>query len=182
MTNNERTPFVSQTLVYLISLPPSSLADPKSAIIASLHSNVLKYDPRVSGVLMSFKDISFAKDKCVGTILNEHSWLNFKVECTGTIFVPKVGIALTGTVNKCSSGHVGLLSYGFFNASVPESSLVKAGYTFEEGEEGDEGGEEGKWRKGENGDCIGVGSTVNLKVTKVHHLEGVVSLEGVLAS
>jgi hypothetical protein len=152
-------------------------ADPKGAIISSLHTNVLKYDPRVSGVLISFKDISFAKDKCVGTIMNEQAWINFKVECTGTIFVPKVGQSLTGTVNKCTSGHIGLLAYGFFNASIPESSLRGNGNMgFSEGGEGEE---EGEW-KSEDGEVIKVGSNVNLVIKKIHHLEGVVSIEGEL--
>jgi len=72
MTNTELSPFVSQTLVYLISLPPSSLNNIKGGIVASLHTSVLKYDPRLPGVLISFKDISFTRDKCIGTILNEN--------------------------------------------------------------------------------------------------------------
>lgn len=45
--------------------------------------------------------------------------------------------------------------------------------------EGGEGEEEGEW-KGEDGEIIGLGSNVNFVIKKIHHLEGVVSIEGEL--
>ena len=78
-------------------------------------------------------------------------------------------ITKLGTINKLSSGHIGVLIYGTFNGSIPSSSLEARNLNYSE--------EHTSWFD----DCdkeYKNGEQVTLKVTKVRWLEGVISVEG----
>ncbi|GMH90796.1 hypothetical protein TrVE_jg1288, partial [Triparma verrucosa] len=131
------SPFSLTPLTYKISLPPSSLSNIPLNLTLNLNKSLLTYDKRLNGILVSYKDMSFKNNLPYGKIINENPYINFTVSLTGLIFSPEVGSTLTCTINKISSGHVGVLIYGCFNGSCLKKELE--GWEYEE---------EG-WRKGE---------------------------------
>lgn len=73
---------------------------------------------------------------------------------------------LKGEINKISSGHIGILIYGVFNASVMSENLKEWSYN-EDGE---------CWEK--EGESMEVGGEVEFKVEGEREEEGVVSFFG----
>ncbi|GMI18462.1 hypothetical protein TrLO_g12360 [Triparma laevis f. longispina] len=160
------SPFQTLPLTYLISLPPSALSNIPLNLTLNLNKSLLTYDKRLKGILCSYSDMSFKDNKPFGKIINENPWLNFKVQFNGLIFSPHPGIILKGEINKISSGHIGILIYNVFNASVMSENLKEWSYN-EDGE---------CWEKG--GESMEVGGEVEFKVEGEREEEGVVSFFG----
>ena len=100
----------------------------------------MKYHPIVHGVIVSVDQIQFGKGtgEGVGLIHNELPFIHFKIEFQAVVFRPNVTKTiegggeeerneqpLPGVVNKVSSGHVGILIYGVFNASISGGKILR---------------------------------------------------------
>ena len=179
----------------------------------------MKFNGNVGGVIITIDDIQFKEEGggCggEGRILNELPYIHFEVSFKCLVFSPVVGklgaedkrMTLPATINKISAGHVGLLVYGVFNASVSGELLGSCGYEYEqivnEDEEDDyfedpgcdadgnpypiperEGSSnDGIWKinaekNNKGGDDLEVGGVVMLEVMEVREVGGVISIEG----
>jgi hypothetical protein len=120
---------------------------------------------------ITFKRLAMSKQAAVATPSSGTSTGNATLQSVVQPEQDGEDIVLSATVNKVSSGHVGLLILSKFNASIPQPSLT--GYEFDEEEE--------CWRNDETGDELRDGSVVRFVGESVRHVKGILDLEGRLA-
>ncbi|KYK54044.1 DNA-dependent RNA polymerase I subunit A43 [Drechmeria coniospora] len=136
MPANPQFPFFSQTVSLYEPLYPQGWAQPVTHCqYQHLQHLQNKYVPSLRGVLLSYKNVAIgpnpgrdgaATDDDMPTTvrsLNEFAvgfgWITADVE----LFVPSRGAWMEGSINLQTEGHVGVVCYGKFNASVEARRL-----------------------------------------------------------
>lgn len=137
-------PFVTQTVSLYVPLFPSGFDQPLTKV-AEQHLKPLlnHYSPLLKGVLLDYRHVTLAENPTradprapptdrTPTVLacrDEYAvgfgWLTAEVY----LFVPRRGAWMEGTVNLHSEGHLGVVCWGRFNASL-EDRRVPRGWRF----------------------------------------------------
>ena len=88
----------------------------RNGIKSQLKTLHLKYLESEQGVLLRYTNIKF-KERAA-RIVSISPELHFDISCTVTVFRPKMGAILEGTVVKIGPGYVNCLVFGYFTAVV----------------------------------------------------------------
>mmetsp|Transcript_2505 Transcript_2505/g.3786 ORF Transcript_2505/g.3786 Transcript_2505/m.3786 type:complete len:234 (-) Transcript_2505:89-790(-) len=168
---NNGTPFQKQQLRLHVSLLPYSLDNIPRHINRSIGSLLMKYHQGMNGVLLSYDNVRSSKKSrgFAGIIMNELPHVHFDVEVDALVFCANVGMKLPGVVNESFPSHLGILVFSVFNAMVSADQLQKAGYSYDRSTQ--------TWANKE-GTSIGVNTSINFTVDKIHECMGVLSMEG----
>ena len=105
----------------LIKFYPEQLKQPKVGVNQYLRTLLNKYNQDMQGVPLSYRKIKV--DKTYSRIFDDSPVTFLQTKVTFSVFKPKKGDVLTGTVNKCTSDHVGFLVHSQFNATVAANTL-----------------------------------------------------------
>jgi DNA-directed RNA polymerase I subunit RPA43 len=133
---NPQFPFFSQTVSLYEPIYPSGWAQPvTNCQYQHLQHLQNKYVPSLRGVLLDYKNVTLgpepgrdgaaADDETATTLVsrNEYAvgfgWITADVE----LFVPGRGAWMEGSVNLQTEGHLGVVCFGKFNASIEARRL-----------------------------------------------------------
>ena len=139
MPTNPRFPFFSQTVSLYEPLYPTGWAQPvTNAQYQHLQHLQNKYVPSLRGVLLDYKNVAIGPlpgrdgaamdDDTPTTLISKNEfgvgfgWITADVE----LFVPSRGAWMEGSVNLQTEGHIGVVCFGRFNASVEARRLPPA--------------------------------------------------------
>lgn len=131
-------PFFSQTVSLYLPLYPIGWGEPRTAAARQhLEPMLNQYVPTLKGVLLAFRNVSVSDrpgrhdddnagsddDSCVVASIDEYAvgfgWVTVDVD----LFIPKRGAWMEGSINLQSEGHVGVVCWGRFNASIESARL-----------------------------------------------------------
>lgn len=135
---NPQFPFFAQTVSLYEAIFPVGWAAPvTNAEYQYLKHLLNRYVPSLRGVLMSYKNVTLgpnpgrkgaAKDDSSPTTLVSsgeyavgYGWVTADVE----LFVPSRGAWMEGSVNLQTEGHIGVVCFGKFNASIEARRLPR---------------------------------------------------------
>ncbi|KAL7814385.1 hypothetical protein V8C26DRAFT_403642 [Trichoderma gracile] len=124
-------PFYSQTVSLYEPIYPIGWSQPvTNAEYQHLQHLKNKYVPALRGVLLNYKNVALGEnpgrkgaatsddDQTVVKSINEYAvgfgWITAEVE----LFVPSRGAWMEGTINLQTEGHIGVVCFGQFNASI----------------------------------------------------------------
>ncbi|KAH7358747.1 DNA-dependent RNA polymerase I subunit A43 [Plectosphaerella cucumerina] len=133
---NPQYPFFTQTVSLFLPLYPVGWSEPCTAAATQhLKPMLSRYVPALGGVLLAFRDVAVAENPgrkgaateagggCDVLSVDEFAvgfgWVTAEVD----LFIPKRGAWMEGTVNLESEGHIGVVCWGKFNASIESSRL-----------------------------------------------------------
>lgn len=150
--DDKQYPFYTQTFSQRIAVWPAAFDEPLTKISREyLDPQLNRYSPKFKGVLLAYKNVNLsdrpqrASSKnpptdetpvmlaSVGCYAPPFAWLTADLH----LFVPSRGAWMEGEINLQSEGHVGVVCFGKFNASISRRSLPK-GWTWVEQEETEE--------------------------------------------
>ncbi|KAL7747300.1 hypothetical protein RI367_007354 [Sorochytrium milnesiophthora] len=114
---------------HFLHLPPVFIGNTMAGVEENLNRLLTRYNDHVEGVVLSYWDIQALST--TGAILYDSPFFHFNVSCKMLVFSPCIGARITGVVNKQSSGHIGLLLYNLFNASIPLSEIPQHQFEFQ---------------------------------------------------
>lgn len=134
--SNPQFPFFSQTVSLYEPVYPVGWAEPvTNCEYQYLRHLQNKYVPSLRGVLMDYKNVTLgAEPSRVGAAKNDEmpttlksqreyavgfGWITADVE----LFVPSRGAWMEGSVNLQTEGHIGVVCFGKFNASIEARRL-----------------------------------------------------------
>ncbi|KAL6860858.1 hypothetical protein J3F83DRAFT_747778 [Trichoderma novae-zelandiae] len=129
-------PFYSQTVSLYEPIYPIGWAQPvTNSEYQHLQHLKNKYVPSLRGVLMNYKNVALGEnpgrkgaatsddDPTVLKSINEYAvgfgWITAEVE----LFVPSRGAWMEGSINLQTEGHIGVVCFGQFNASIEARRL-----------------------------------------------------------
>ncbi|ROT37485.1 hypothetical protein SODALDRAFT_334588 [Sodiomyces alkalinus F11] len=136
-------PFFTQTVSLYLPLYPIGWAEPRTAAATQhLEPMLNRYVPVLKGVLLAFRNVRVSDqpgrrddgddeddgggsdmDSCEVASIDEYAvgfgWVTVEVD----LFVPKRGAWMEGSINLQSEGHVGVVCWGKFNASIESARL-----------------------------------------------------------
>lgn len=133
---NPQFPFFTQTVSLYEPLYPIGWAQPvTSCEYQHLQHLQNKYVPSLRGVLLDYKNVSFGEnpgragaattDEASAKVISKDEyavgfgWITADVE----LFVPSRGAWMEGSVNLQTEGHIGVVCFGKFNASIEARRL-----------------------------------------------------------
>jgi DNA-directed RNA polymerase I subunit RPA43 len=156
----------------VISLWPSALADVRGRVRRQLDGLLMLYNAGMAGVPVAYTRAQ-ARSR-TASIHEDSPLVHVDVTALFTVFAPKPGMRLHGTVNKITPDHVGLLVLGVFNASIPRDS-IPASYEYDPESE--------SWTEhGFDSPSLGAGTQVAFNVVSIEAANGVISLVGEIKS
>lgn len=142
-------PFFTQTFSQRIAVWPAAFDEPLTKTAREyLDPQLNRYSPKFKGVLLAYKNVNLsdrpqrASSKnpptdetpvtlaSIGPYAPPFAWLTADLH----LFVPSRGAWMEGEINLQSEGHVGVVCFGKFNASISRRSLPK-GWSWVEQEE-----------------------------------------------
>lgn len=129
----ERSPFHLQTSSLFLSLAPVSQKFPLEGLCAEhLSPLILTYYPPFNGVILSYSNPRFAEkpfgndgDSTLLQNLDEYAVSWAWVTAEFLLFKPVRGAWLEGYINLQNEGHLGLVCWNLFNASIERARLPK---------------------------------------------------------
>ncbi|KAI0440420.1 hypothetical protein F4803DRAFT_468624 [Xylaria telfairii] len=139
-STKHRYPFYTQTVAQYLPLHPLGINEPIEGYINQhLEPLLNRYVPSFSGVLLAYRNPRIGEAPGSGSLtqdsgmddvavlesINEHAvsfgWLTVEID----IFRPSRGAWLEGLVNIQSGGHIGVVCWGKFNASIESGRLPR---------------------------------------------------------
>jgi DNA-directed RNA polymerase I subunit RPA43 len=132
-TESTGSPFHAQTSSIYLPLAPISQRQPLEGICAEhLSPLILTYYPPLNGVILSYSNARIAErpfeDDCNQTLLqciDEYGAAFAWVTAEFLLFKPERGAWLEGYINLQNEGHLGLVCWNLFNASIERQRLPK---------------------------------------------------------
>ncbi|KAM0485485.1 hypothetical protein ACHAPX_001472 [Trichoderma viride] len=136
---NPQFPFYSQNVSLYEPIYPTGWSQPvTSSEYQHLQHLKNKYVPSLRGVLISYKNVALGEnpgrigaatsdeDSTILKSVNEFAvgfgWITAEVE----LFVPSRGAWMEGSINLQTEGHIGVVCFGQFNASIEARRLPSA--------------------------------------------------------
>jgi DNA-directed RNA polymerase I subunit RPA43 len=194
------SPFHLQTSSLFLPLAPISQKKPLEGLCAEhLSPLILTYYPPLAGVLLSYHNARlsekpFGNDGSSDVLLqniDEYAVSWAWVTAEFLLFKPEKGAWLEGFVNLVSEGHIGIVCWNLFNASI-ERKRLPADWTWKgvEGREEGDGEEDvyaeggmGAWVDGEGKVVEGMVKFRVREIESSHDRErGFLSIEGTMLS
>lgn len=160
-TNNNHTavvpddkqyPFFTQTFSQRIPVWPAAFDEPLTKTAHEYLDPMLnRYSPKFKGVLLAYKNVNLShrpqRASAVNPPTNDTPVVLESFECYAPpfawltadlhLFVPSRGAWMEGEINLQSEGHIGVVCFEKFNASISRKSLPR-GWQFVEQEEADD--------------------------------------------
>lgn len=102
-----------------VAVSPRCIGSPKdikAGIKSVLDAKLNTFSSRHNGVPVAYGNICWLDS--VGRIHADNPLIHFSVALDFIIFHPKIGSYVSGTVNKVSADHLGVLIHSIFNASI----------------------------------------------------------------
>lgn len=131
-------------------LPPAYLGSELDGAVGAISDLLAKYHAELGGVLLAYARPRFATQRgasesvsgggpyvhshtgeALGRIFEELPVLHVRLSVDALVFKPCIGQILHGRVVSLSSGHLGLLVAGLFNATIHCDDMAE-GYAFDE--------------------------------------------------
>jgi len=135
------SPFSRATLTLTVPLPPAYLGSELQGVRCALSELLVKFCPALGGVLLAHGQPRLASSGqyvsshggglALGRIYEELPLVHVRASAEALLFRPELGQVLHGRVASVSSGHVGLLVAGLFNATVHADDMA-SGYAYDE--------------------------------------------------
>ena len=150
-------------------LPPSTLGDVRGGITEVLNRKLMAYDDAIGGAMLSYSNMTLRKRQ--GMMFNELPNILFDVSIDAMVFCPRKGCALSGTVNKVSRNHVGILVGGVFNASVSSDDMHE-GLSYDSAADA--------WVDADAGTSLTQGSAASFTVSRIQAAGGIFNIAGTL--
>ncbi|KAI9829417.1 MAG: hypothetical protein M1819_006354 [Sarea resinae] len=130
------TPFFTQTVSLYLPLSPISQLRPLEGLCAEhLSPLILTYYPPFHGVVLSYKDVrlsespstkpSKGENVVLARSIDEYAVSYVWVTAEFVLFKPQRGCEVEGWVNLQNEGHLGLVCWNMFNASIERKRLPK---------------------------------------------------------
>mmetsp|Transcript_19987 Transcript_19987/g.22636 ORF Transcript_19987/g.22636 Transcript_19987/m.22636 type:complete len:184 (-) Transcript_19987:33-584(-) len=111
---------INDTVIELdLVIHPKYIGNIKEGISAEVDELILKWNPDIKGVIMSYNKISVTQP--VASVLQHTGHLNFGAKVFCKVFKPTVNKFLTGKVTHISESHISLIVYDLFNAFIPRT-------------------------------------------------------------
>lgn len=147
--DDKQYPFFTQTFSQRIPVWPAAFDEPLTKIAHEyLDPQLNRYSPKFKGVLLAYKNVNLSDRPQRADPNNlptdETPVMLESFECYAPpfawltadlhLFVPSRGAWMEGEINLQSEGHVGVVCFGKFNASIARRSLPK-GWNWVEQEE-----------------------------------------------
>lgn len=163
----EDSPFYTQTSSLYLPLSPIAQLHPLQGLCAEhLSPLILTYYPPFHGVILSYSNVRLSEDlqrlgtsdpaeKVLAKSIDEYAVSFVWVTADFVIFKPQRGAWIEGWINLQNEGHLGLVCWNLFNASIDRSRLPK----------------EWKWVAGGTGGLRKPSSKKRGKSSEVEHLE-----------
>jgi DNA-directed RNA polymerase subunit E'/Rpb7 len=104
---------------------PSDMSSPMDAVKLQLNEMLLKYNEELQAVPICFSKIEFDAGKNSGRVIAEQPWIHVDLVTSLLLFKPMPGRIIHGVINQISDGHISLLVYGMFNASIAAEEIGK---------------------------------------------------------
>ncbi|KAJ8107934.1 hypothetical protein ONZ43_g6578 [Nemania bipapillata] len=139
-SSKHQYPFYTQTVSQYLPLHPLGIAEPLEGYMNQhLEPLLNRYVPSFGGVLLAYRNPRIGESPGSGSLtqesglddivvlesINEHAvnfgWLTVEID----IFRPSRGAWLEGLVNIQSGGHIGVVCWGKFNASIESERLPR---------------------------------------------------------
>mmetsp|Transcript_4204 Transcript_4204/g.4871 ORF Transcript_4204/g.4871 Transcript_4204/m.4871 type:complete len:193 (+) Transcript_4204:97-675(+) len=159
------SPFRSIQYKCTICLPPAYIGRTQQGIEELLNARLLKYDPRLGGVLLTYSDIEVLGS--IGRVFNELPEILYEVSLKALIFTTAEGMRMKGTVKDVTAGHITLLVCGAFQVSISKEQINRR-FKFNVSST--------SWRDGD--EVIKSGSDVWFKVCSVKSESGAWFIDG----
>ena len=134
-----------------LKLLPSSLANIHAAVLRELSAMLLRIEPTLGGVPLSFKAMKIEGDSAA--IFEDQPQIHLNVVVTFLVFAPEVGSVITGIVNNLADDTVGLLILNTFNAVIPRDDMPND-YAFDY--------DAAVWRSKTSGEVVSIGSELSI--------------------
>ncbi|CDZ96800.1 DNA-dependent RNA polymerase I [Phaffia rhodozyma] len=123
------SPFTYQATQMKLSVPPAFVGNLRGGVAEMLDSLVMKYVPKLQGVLLSHSNLQFMSP--VSNVLNDCPFAISDVQFGAIIWAPKTGQTLEGTHSISSPSHISLLIHKTFNVSIPMHHIPSDEYYFD---------------------------------------------------
>jgi DNA-directed RNA polymerase I subunit RPA43 len=129
----KESPFHIQTSTLYLPLAPISQRQPREGLCAEhLSPLILTYYPPFDGVILSYSNVRISEQpygndgnitllKCIDEYAVSWAWVTAEF----VLFKPMKGCWLEGYVNLQNEGHLGLVCWNLFNASIERKRLPK---------------------------------------------------------
>jgi DNA-directed RNA polymerase I subunit RPA43 len=196
------SPFHMQPASLYLPLAPISQKHPLEGLCAEhLSPLLLTYYPPLSGVILSYSNVRLSEisygtgdpENLLLHNIDEYAVSWCWVTADFLLFKPILGVELEGYVNLQSQGHVGVVCWNLFNASIEAKRLPKDWRWVDVEELEKEGDEAGNWGYAEDGVGCWVDENNNkieglvkfnvLEIESSHDRErGFLSIEGTMLS
>ena len=112
--------FKQITAEFFIDLPQYYIGDLRKAAKLEIASRLLKYDPDLDGVILSFSNVEpiSKKNKNVCFCFADSPFVHIKMKGTFLVFKPYAGCQLPATVTFVSSSAVSLTIFDYFQGYI----------------------------------------------------------------
>ncbi len=108
-----------------VALYASETADPVLAVENQMNKHLLRYNHKLGGVPLCFREVSLVPGKEYGHFFNEHPHVHVDVQGKVLVFAPTTGTFVTGRITRVSENAVSILVVGLFNASISGAEMKK---------------------------------------------------------
>ena len=197
-------------LTLTVPLPPAYIGRELKGATAGLTDLLNRFHPGIGGALIAYARPRFATTETtgrgngdnsvlyarrsgiatlvpLGRICDELPFVHTRVTVDALLFRPVLGQLLTGTVTSASTGHIGVLVAGLFNATLFDGDMSD-GYIYDETREAwvalspkDDDAQQVSTAVSGNPTALLPGTVVTFRVTRIAHSGGIVQLFGSLS-
>lgn len=123
----EVVPFLRlQDVQMKVSLYASETSDPVLAVENQMNKHLLRYNHKLGGVPLCYRDISLVPGKEYGHFFYEHPSVHVDVVGKVLVFSPDAGTLVRGRITRVTENYVSILVLGLFNASISGAEMKKA--------------------------------------------------------
>eukprot|EP00924_Labyrinthula_sp_SR-Ha-C_P013814 maker-scaffold_5-snap-gene-14.3-mRNA-1 protein AED:0.00 eAED:0.00 QI:14/1/1/1/0.33/0.5/4/269/182 len=109
------------TVTAFSSLPPAYMGNELFGVTEQLQYNLLKYDEKLDGLIISFENIKFLDE--YGTTQVQSPNIYHRYSYDGTIFRPRVGLQVSATSTYIDAESLNLTYLNFVQVIVPAYQL-----------------------------------------------------------
>lgn len=93
--------------------------------------NIFRHIPDLHGVVLAHSNLQFVSS--TATVLGDSPFTRVDISFDATVWSPKTGSRLHGTISISSPDHIALLVHGIFNVSIPRHHIPVDKWVFEYG-------------------------------------------------
>lgn len=130
--------FEDVTAVHRLHVAPCYLGDLRAGVEAHLDALLMKYSPKLAGIPLCYSRVELVDETVPlpaagggssnsaipsAAIVYDNPCVHLQVKTLWSLFAPRPGVRLPGTVHGISREHVGCLVFGYFSALISANHL-----------------------------------------------------------